>query len=166
MGSKPMFEWYIWVNNMHDLVKILTEYGLYPIVNERCVTLAPQFSTLYQYNPVDPNSNFHSSKPTWEATWASIKWSERAKRTFSFERLKQSPPELGWFPFFVNYIIHTASDNVSKKTIYKHGTWDPQPNKKNRCPLDNIHMIILAKVKHQFNRIDDLRVKASLMPPL
>ena len=31
MGSRPMFEWYMWINNMHDLVNILTDYGLYPM---------------------------------------------------------------------------------------------------------------------------------------
>jgi len=55
MGSRPMFKWYIWINNMHDLVKNLTEYGLYPIINERCTILAPQFSTLREYDPTDPN---------------------------------------------------------------------------------------------------------------
>ena len=90
MGSRPMFEWYIWIYNMHDLVKILTENGLYPTINAHCATLAPQFSTLRQYNPIDPNCTFQLAKPTWEATWDCTKWSEGTRRMFSITQLKSS----------------------------------------------------------------------------
>ena len=144
------------MNNMHDLVKILTEYDIYPLIDESSATPAPQFSTLREFNPTDPNSNFQLSKPTWEATWGYIKWLERARRTFSFKRLKSSLPVSDWVPFFANDIIHTTSNNITRKVVYKHGTCDPQPNKNNKLPLDNIHMSTSTKLKHQVDRIESL----------
>ena len=115
MGSRPMFEWYIWMNNMHDVVIVLTEYELYPIIDACCATLAPQFSTLHQCNPTYPNCNFQLATPTWEATRNSIKWSERTRRTFNITRLKGSLPISDWVPFFANYIIHIVSHEVTRK---------------------------------------------------
>ena len=153
------------MNNMHDVVIVLTEYELYSIIDACCATLAPQFSTLHQCNPTYPNCNFQLATPTWEATRNSIKWSERTRRTFNITRLKGSLPISDWVPFFANYIIHIASHEVTRKVVCKHGTYDPQPNKNNKYPLDNINMITSTKVKHQVNRIENLRVNASSVPP-
>jgi len=107
------------------------------------------------------------AKHTWEATWGCIKWSERTKRTFSFKQLKANPPVSDWVPFVANYIINIASNNVSRKAVYyKHGTYDPQPNKNNKDPLGNIHMITSAKLRHQVDCIENLRVNASSVPPI
>jgi len=72
MGSMPMFEYHIWINNMRDLVRNLTNYGLYPIVNPNCNIIAPQFWTLWQYVPADGTSDFTPFRQTWEAVCGSI----------------------------------------------------------------------------------------------
>ena len=91
MGSRPMFEYYIWINNMRDLVRNLTNYGLFPTVNPNCIASlllsSGHYVSMIQQTEL-PTS--HHSKKLGRQYWAVLHGLKRRSVPFLTSNSRQT----------------------------------------------------------------------------